>query len=121
MEIQKWCQPHWDLLRAAIEQRGLNHLVSQGGVAAAMRVVDELKMGAARDVEGFDPLMRAWSMIGSRALEMGCGIAECPLCGVQNHHDQCNQPDCAKPLPQEWIDGCADSLRDYANQLGLAK
>jgi len=105
----------------AIEQRGLNHLVSQGGEAAAMHFVDELKTGATRDVEGFDPLLRAWSMINSRALDMGSGLTGCPLCFVQGHHDHCEQPDCAKPLPQEWIDGCVNSLRDYAMSLGLMK
>lgn len=118
-KIQEWCQPHWDELRQAIEAKRLSHLVSRGGVAAAAMMADELAVGAARDAEGFDPLLRAWSMINGRALEMGSGLVGCPLCFVQRHHDECDQPNCAKPLPSEWIVGCADSLREYANTLGL--
>ncbi len=118
-EIQKWCQPHWDELRAAIIQAGMGELVARGGEAAALMLMDELRTGTARDVEGFDPLLRAWSMIGSRALDMGSGLIGCPLCFVQRHHDECRQPNCAKALPSEWIAGCVDSLKSYAHELGL--
>lgn len=119
MKIQEWCQPHWDELRVAIEQRGMMRLVAPDGAAAAAQMADELRSGQARDVEGFDPLMRAWSMINGRALEHGSGLMGCPLCFVQRHHDECQQPDCLKSLPAEWIAGCTDSIRNYAAELGL--
>lgn len=120
-KLQEWCRPHWNELRAAITARGLDHLVARDGAAAAAQVADELTTGSARDREGFDPLLRAWSMIAGRALEMGSGLMGCPLCFVQHHHDTCTQPDCLKPLPAEWIGGCTDSLAEYARELGLTR
>ena len=38
MELNKWCQPHWDSLREAIFARGMKHLVPQDGEAAASRL-----------------------------------------------------------------------------------
>jgi len=119
MKIQEWCQSHWDELRAAVERRGMGALVSRGGIAAAAHMADELRMGTARDVEGFDPLLRAWSMINGQALEMGSGLVGCPLCFVQRHHDECQQPGCQKSLPADWISGCTESLQSYAKELGL--
>lgn len=116
--IQKWCQHHWDQVRTAIDQKGLGHLVLKGGARAAGQVVAELEQKNI-DAAGFDPLLRAWSMINCRALENGLGLVGCPLCLVQKHHDECQQPSCHKPLPQEWIDGCTDSLREYAIELKL--
>lgn len=60
-ELLKWCQPHWDSLRNAIQQKGMFEFVSKGGAAAASAMVEELK-GENVDACGFDPLMRAWSM-----------------------------------------------------------
>jgi len=119
MEIQKWCQPHWDALRATVEARGLGHLVSRGGAAAAAHVADELRLGNAHDREGFDPLLRAWAMISGRALDNGVSPVGCPLCHVQRHHDECQQPGCFLASAQDWIDGCTESLRQYAMGLGL--
>ena len=119
MEIAKWCQPHWDALRTAVEQRGLAHLISRGAAAAAAMVADELRLGSRRDAEGFDPLIRAWGMISRRGLEMGARISECPLCFVQRHLDECFEPTCDRSTPTEWIDGATDSLLAYARKLGL--
>ena len=117
--IQQWCQAHWDELRGAITQRGLGGLIARDGAAAAAQVADELNLGTGHDREGFDPLIRAWSMIAGRALDMGSGLIGCPLCYVQRHHDECQQPNCLKPLPDDWITGCVESLRLYAQDLGL--
>ncbi len=119
MKIQEWCQPHWDALRAAVEARGLGGLVSRGGEAAAAQMADELTLGTVGDREGFDPLLRSWSMISGQALEMGAGLAECPLCYVETHHNTCTQPDCLKPTPDDWIAGCVDGVRAYAQEIGL--
>lgn len=118
-EILDWCKPHWLALREAVKSRGMERLISKGGEAAARQAADELRVGNARDSEGFDPLLRAWGMINSQGLKMGMGLVECPLCFVQRHHDACKQPNCAKPLPEDWISGVTDSLRAYAVELKL--
>lgn len=84
-----------------------------------MQMADEMRFGNRRDREGFDPLLRAWSMISTRALEMGSGLIGCPLCYVQTHHDTCTKPECHKPTPTEWINGCVAATRTYAQELGL--
>jgi hypothetical protein len=119
MELNKWCQRHWDALRLAIEQRGMAHLISRGGEAAAAQVADELKMGSAHDVEGFDPLLRAWASISGRAMEVGFAPFGCPLCGVDEHTRQCTTPGCQMGTAESWVAGCTDSLRDYARGLNL--
>ena len=118
--IQEWCQPHWDELRAAIDRCELGHLVSQGGAAAAAHMADDLRTGTARDVEGFDPLLRAWSMISGRALECGSGVIDCPLCFVQRHAEACSDLAC-QATPANWIAGCTESVREYVQGLGLLR
>ncbi len=50
----KICQAHWDRLRAAIKERGLEHLVAKDGATAMMHAVTELE---GREAENdFDPL-----------------------------------------------------------------
>lgn len=117
-QVQPWCQPHWDSLREAIEARGLGPWVSKGGEMAAAQGARELS-GTQNDAQGFDPLLRAWSMVNGRALENGCSLWACPLCEVQVHYGTCGQPGCERSLPQEWIDGCADSLLGYVREQGL--
>lgn len=51
----KFCQRHWDMMRAAVEAHGMTPLVAQGGAAAIDNLVDELKAGSTTD--NFDPLM----------------------------------------------------------------
>ena len=116
--IQPWCQAHWDELRQAIEARGLRPWVNTDGSGAARQAERELA-GTADDTRGYDPLLRAWSMIGQRVLESGGSLWACPLCEVQLHHDTCTQPGCARGLPAEWIAGCTDSLLDHFRELGL--
>jgi len=121
VEIMKWCQAHWTELRESIYAHGLGHLVSKDGAAAAAHMADELNVGNARDVEGFDPLLRTWSMINMRALEMGASLAGCPLCYVQTHHDTCQNPECRRLTPTEWITGCVQAGREYVRSLGLLR
>lgn len=121
----KFCQPHWDDLRAAINDRGLSSLVARDGRAAARRTVAELKGTA--DLSTYDPLMAAHWAIAERAMSQPGGVQalmfgtgpECPLCFVQQHHDNCKQPSCAKEMPAEWITGCTDSILAFCRENGL--
>lgn len=116
-EILRWCQPHWDALREAIDARGLTPWVSKGGEMAAKRVAAEL--GGQGDARGFDPLLRAWSMMNTRIVGITGNLFDCPLCQVQHHVDECRDPKCTAEPPQAYIDGCTDSLLAYARELGL--
>lgn len=118
----KFCQPHWDELRAGIDERGLSQLIARDGKAAAERMTAEVK-GTATDAT-FDPLMAAHWAIVNRAMERGWRgpfdpAVLCPLCFVQDHYDTCQQPNCVKSLPSEWITGCADWILATCREKGL--
>jgi hypothetical protein len=53
----KMCQPHWERLKAAVESRGLGHLIAANGRDAAARAAAELK--GTDEVDDYDPLMAA--------------------------------------------------------------
>ena len=120
MEINKWCQPHWDMLREAVFSKGMGHLVPKSGEAAARMLEDELKFGSRRDAEGFDPLMRGYWAISGRVLKASSNPFECPLCQVQRHHDTCKDPECRNNSnAQAMVNSCTNALRDYVREKGL--
>lgn len=67
----QFCRAHWDMLRAAIEARGLSGLVAKDGRAACENMKAELQGRA--DKSNFDPLMGAHNMIVGRALGLAPG------------------------------------------------
>lgn len=110
----KFCQPHWDALKLAVESRGLGHLIAANGRDAMARAVAELK--GTDEPDDFDPLMAAHWMISGKALEMG-GLylmtgGYCPICEVVKHHPaDCGKPDCTpESYERWWIDGPADAV-----------
>lgn len=123
----KFCQKHWDMLRAAIETRGLMHLVAKGGEAAMERAVDEIN-GVATDAT-YDPLMAAHWMISGRAIEIG-GLYlmtgdHCPVCEAMAHTSHWPRAGETEPLGEagvekHWIDGPADAVLVYCQERGLA-
>lgn len=111
----KFCQLHWDELKAAIDERGLSHLIAKDGRGAVNRVVAEIE-GTATDAS-YDPLMAAYWMITGRALEMG-GLYlmtgdYCPLCELEKHTEH--------GVAAEWIQGCTDSVKVYCEEKGLVR
>ena len=63
----KFCQRHWDVMREAVETRGLTPLVASSGKSAADNLADELARGPSTD--NFDPLMAMHWNIASNLLE----------------------------------------------------
>lgn len=112
----KFCQPHWDELRKAVDDRGLSHLVAGDGQKAFEAMARELE---GRPEPGdWDPLMAAHWAITAHALECGGlylmgedeqGNQYCPLCEAAKH----------KANPTEWINGCADAMLENARQKNL--
>lgn len=60
------CQDHWDRLREAIKDRGLDHLVAPDGEIAVAQVKAELEAGE-QTPTSYDPLMGAYWAIASNA------------------------------------------------------
>lgn len=123
----KFCQPHWDKLRAAVESRGLGHLVAANGRDAHARAVAELQGHA--EVDDFDPLMTAhWMIVGVVQQRVGLalffGDAICPVCeGIKTNEGHVDAKLGRVYTPEEeesyWIDGPADAVLADAKRLGL--
>src|SRR5208337_525496 len=115
----KICQEHWDGLKEAIEARGLGHLVAGSGAKAAPIVTDELEGS-----DAYDPLIAANFAIWNNALEaFGMSMmyedAPCPLCLMDKHAAECNDPGCAKNSGMDWIGFAADGQLEVARNKGL--
>lgn len=110
----KICQPHWDRLRRAIDDRGIGHLGAKSGQDAIRNIVTDLE---GREAENdFDPLMACNMMIwsaGTRDLGLALmaanedGSEKCPIC------------ERAKSLEESWIQGPADEALKMAKEKGL--
>lgn len=107
----KICQPHWDELRRAIRDRGLEQYVSKDGADAAARLVRSMEEKQSK--ANFDPLMAAHTAILSNALRIGGlyilapaegGGLRCPICHLKR---------------PEWIDYAANDQLMTARELGL--
>ena len=125
----KFCQQHWDKLKAAIEARGLSSLVAVDGVDAHKRITSELK-GEGSEKTTFEPLMGAHNAILSNVLSSPVGIsvmydnedgtARCPLCFITSEHKaNCAVVDCKDDDFEDWIDIAADEQLARAKKLGL--
>lgn len=114
----KFCQTHWDELRAAIEERGLTKFVADGGEELARRIQKELD-DKKTSAETFDPLMHAWSMISTNAVRAGGPHLltgdYCPLCEVEKNRVALGEG------AKDWIRHASDGVLDYAKTLGLIK
>ncbi len=74
----RFCQPHWDALRAKIDERGLSHLVAGSGEIAAEQIADQLDRDEIT-AANFDPLMSAHFAILNNVLDQikrGAGSAQ---------------------------------------------
>lgn len=130
----KFCMPHWQALRKAIDDRGLTALISKDGATATQRLKAELQEAPER--ETFDPLMSAhWGIVNNalRFLEAAGGKGAalnllggeiCPVCECNRAHEQtCTDPKCGldKKAGYDWmVDRAADDSLERARTLGLA-
>lgn len=135
----KFCQPHWDRLRHAIQARGLSDLIAKDGAEAAQQMRDDIE-GKPKTLDTFDPLMAAHWMIVNNAMEMIKGVGgnplalmcqdsehpelECPICHLNflsaEHDRTCTEPNCKKKRGQtfdDWIDKAADGAAEQAKTM----
>lgn len=122
----KFCQDHWDRLRAALTDRGLDGLIAKGGVRAARNLKSEIEDGPS--ITNFDPLMGAHNTILNNALSnmpRGAALAmmtapddapveqRCPLCVLN-----ANVPNQPEPNSFDvWIGRAADDMKIEADKL----
>lgn len=130
----RMCQPHWDTLRAAIDERGLSRLVAADGKAALERTKREFEGTDGPD--DFDPLMSSmWAIFtnAGQTVEKAGGPIEgppaalaflgadvCPLCELNALHQRdCKDEGCTFTY-DDWITRAADDAKDYADKFVLA-
>lgn len=110
------CKPHWDMLRAAVDERGMNDLVAHDGKAAADNLVAELQGEPTR----FDPLMELNNHFWAEALRCGglylMGLNEkgehyCPICEFEAHGTRFDA--------KTQIGECADAMLAHCREEGL--
>lgn len=128
----KFCQPHWDRLRAAIDVRGLSHLVAKDGADCAGRLQRELREGKPI-VDEYDPLMSCHWMIFNEALRQGGmgllgtppeGGSYCPICeavkATKEPYDELPPGATLQERVEKWwIDGPADAALAFCREKGL--
>lgn len=73
-----FCQEHWDMLKAAIEERGLSSLVAPDGETAVMQLKDQLESEGSTPTN-YDPLMSAMFAISNNAMDLVSSSGGNPL------------------------------------------
>ena len=109
----QFCMMHWEQLRAAITERGLDHLIASDGKELVERM--EREIDNKQNKQDFDPFMSAHNMILSNALHaFGFYIMGdcCPLCELDKEEWQENSS-------AIWIRSAADSVLSYATEQKL--
>jgi hypothetical protein len=108
----KMCSPHWEMLRAAIKDRGLSALVADSGQQAVSNMESEMRDGPT--IDNFDPLMGAhWAIVSNLSVNHPSilFVDDCPLCYANRGHAQgCNDPGCTEreAYYDRWIQRAAD-------------
>ena len=130
----KFCQSHWDMLRAEIARVGLDGLVPKDGQEAMAKMVKSLEHSndnptGPGQVSTFDPLMGAhWAIVGNVMPYVGLalmapkedGTDRCPLCFItEDHHQRCTVPHCKVTNWDDWIVRAVDDQLQKAKALGL--
>jgi hypothetical protein len=118
----KFCQPHWDRLKTAIESRGLGHLIAANGRDAIARMVADLEQRS--ELSDYDPLMSAhWKIVSVAEQYLGLslyfGEAICPLCEVLKVYPPIPNGHRYASNESYFIDGPADAELDFAKENGL--
>ena len=118
----KFCQDHWDKLRAAIEAEGVYELVAKDGKRAAQMFADAVEYDR-ESLANYDPLMWAhWAIIERIAQHEPnvLFVDGCPLCWVADGHEAtCVEPGCeiTRQTFEDWIPGVAGAAAERARAL----
>jgi hypothetical protein len=113
----RFCQTHWDRLREAIKNKGLNQFVSADGETLTEKIKKEVK----EEVTIPDPLFAAHNAIVEAAIKQGGlyllgkdeeGKDYCPLCEVNKYAKE-------EGADEDWIQGSTDDVLAYFTSKGL--
>ena len=111
----KICTKHWDMLKAALELRGILHLAHKSGE----ELVEYIQRSAEGVTGDYDPLFDCNNMITCNALQSGGlylmgkppeGEHFCPICEAVAHN-------CGSEA--FWLDSPADASLAYCREQGL--
>lgn len=125
----RMCQHHWDLIRAAIDARGLTQFVKTPEQLRAMMENPDVEPSA----ETFEPLMGVNNMILDHGLKLfGIALMQptqegghlCPICVAMTSLRDLVIPELGRARTAEeeeryWIDGPSDLALGEARRLGL--
>lgn len=115
----KICQRHWDMLRAAIDARGLSHLVARSGEEAIQRLA---RADGTSDILDYDPLMVCNWMIMNQGLHSGgpylLTADLCPIC--ESFKVWVDAENTEADIERWWIEGPADAALLHCQLNGLA-
>jgi len=128
----RFCQPHWNKLRAEIERVGLGKFVSADGheaIAKTVASIERADLGDPPRQSEFDPLLNAhWAIVSNVMGVVGFAIMvqnddgsdRCPLCFITaDHLANCTMPDCKIRDYDHWIGRVAEDQVAHAKELGL--
>jgi hypothetical protein len=114
----RMCQPHWERLKTAIADRGMDGLVSQDGAELVARMREQMESGATRD--NFDPLMAAHNLILRNAMNVAGldlmtpnddGTDRCPICYLSDSfRAQCERTGRTFESYDCWCEKAADDV-----------
>lgn len=113
----KFCRPHWEELKKAVDERGLTPFIASSGAEAVKRMTGESAK--------FEPLMYAHNAIVSNAMGVAGlvlmennddGSERCPICFLVAACQCGKGADC--PF-NTWITKAADDALEGAKHHGL--
>lgn len=118
----KWCERHWDGLRAEIDRQGLGSLVPDTAEKAARAF--ERRAAGDESMDAFDPLMGAmWainqfigSQFGPDGLMAVMSIDGCPICEADEIHQaicEVNGPGCTESYARFFPDAVGDQRKAW--------
>ena len=118
----KLCPPHWDELKAALDQRGLGRFTGRDIARVVTDAVERLPTASPRD--SYDPLMSAMLGLYVEAIDVAGGQmlhddAESELCPVCYVVAGCQCGRGAACLFLKWVEQAADAEMVRARKLGL--
>lgn len=111
----QFCQPHWDSLKGAIDERGISRFIAPDGAAAGKEAAAQIE-GTTDPKVAPDPLMQAHWMITGRVLDIvGLGLMNnecCPICAIdEGHCPLCEvEHGAGAGSALAWIHGCTDDI-----------
>lgn len=129
----QFCESHWESLKEAIVEEGMEVLVAETRDGIATKLQRQMQDGAL-NVDNFDPLWGAFTAIMGYSLEWitdNIGFrtmtgllqsSDCPLCFLNAAHDNmgpCFDPDCSGEAAfDHWIKRAAEGQKEIWLSLG---